>query len=234
MRKAGAVAVTTAVTALTVAAGASAVTIKLKGEVVGQPKSNVQVTVRKEHGDLTKITKLVFKRVAATCEDGTGGAINGSDPRDFSISGKNFTRKTRVLGPGIDHGYFKSSGRFRRGGKALTGKVRFAFKTTAGVGCGTGNPKFKAAKGKGKAAAAAVRVCPALPAQAITKRRNISCERAQRVYEQHANQGLECRSDGAAFEAGWKFVGIGRPGEIVEAKAKKGSKSFHYGGGGVC
>ena len=37
-----------------------------------------------------------------------------------------------MLGTGIDHGYFKATGKFRRGGKAVKGNVRFAFKTTHG------------------------------------------------------------------------------------------------------
>jgi hypothetical protein len=148
MRRAGVVTLMVAVgvAALALPGSAAAANIKLKGEVIGQPSSGVQVTVKKEHGDLTKITKLRFNRVAATCSDGSSGAISGSDPRDFSISGKSFTRKTRVLGTGIDRGYMKVSGAFHGGGKTLTGKVRFAFKTTAGVGCGTGKPKFKATK----------------------------------------------------------------------------------------
>ena len=85
-----------------------------------------------------------FSKVEATCQDGSGGAISGSDPRHFAISGKNFTRKTRVLGTGIKHGYFKATGKFRRGGKAVKGTVRFAFKTTSGVGCGTGKVPWRA------------------------------------------------------------------------------------------
>jgi hypothetical protein len=135
----GAVAALTASAALVLAAGASAETLRLKGQVVGQPRSKAEVTVvRDKHNNLKAIKKLKFTRIAATCSDGTSGAISGADPRPFAIHGKNFTRKTRVLGTGIDHGYFKATGKFRRGGKAAKGTVRFAFKTTAGAGCGTG------------------------------------------------------------------------------------------------
>jgi hypothetical protein len=147
MRRVGALAALTLVAAasLSMAAGASAEKLKLNGEIVGQPKSKAQITVlRNENHNLKAVLKVKFTKVAATCEDGTSGAISGSDPRHFPISGKNFTRKTRVLGTGIDHGYFKATGKFRRGGKAVKGTVRFAFKTTAGVGCGTGKVAWRA------------------------------------------------------------------------------------------
>ncbi len=130
---------------LGLAAGASAKKLKLEGQVVGQAQSRVQITVvRDSHKNLKAVTKVAFKKVTATCSDGTGGAISGADPRPFSIGGKNFTRKTRVLGTGIDHGYFKATGKFRRGGKAVKGNVRFAFKTTTGAGCGTGKLRWRA------------------------------------------------------------------------------------------
>ena len=129
----------------TLAAGASAEKLKLKGQLVGQPRSKAQLTiVRDKHNNLEAVKKIKFTRVAATCSDGSGGAISGADPRSFSIHGKNFTRKTRVLGTGIDHGYFKATGKFRRGGKAVKGTVRFAFKTTTGAGCGTGRVVWRA------------------------------------------------------------------------------------------
>ncbi len=130
---------------LGLAAGASAKKLKLDGQVVGQSQSRVQITViRDSHNNLQAIRKVAFKKVSALCDDGSSGAISGSDPRKFVIGGKNFTRKTRVLGTGIDHGYFKATGKFRRGGKAVKGNVRFAFKTTSGAGCGTGKVRWRA------------------------------------------------------------------------------------------
>jgi len=134
-----------AIASLALASSASAEKLRLKGEIVGQPQSKAQITVlRNKHKNLKAVLKVKFTKVQATCQDGTGGAISGSDPRQFAISGKNFTRKTRVLGTGIEHGYFKATGKFRRGGKAVKGTVRFAFKTTSGVGCGTGKVPWRA------------------------------------------------------------------------------------------
>ena len=134
-----------AIASLALASSASAEKLRLKGEIVGQPQSKAQITVlRNKHKNLKAVLKVKFTKVQATCEDGSGGAISGSDPRHFAISGKNFTRKTRVLGTGIEHGYFKATGKFRRGGKAVKGTVRFAFKTTSGVGCGTGKVPWRA------------------------------------------------------------------------------------------
>ncbi len=82
--------------------------------------------------------------------------------------------------------------------------------------------------------AAGKRACAAPPAQSITKRRNISCKRARKVYLKYGDSRLECRGDGPSFAGGWKFVGVARRGEIIDAKASKNSKSFHYGGGGTC
>jgi hypothetical protein len=134
-----------ALASLGLASGASAEKLRLKGQIVGQPQSKAQITVlRNRHRNLKGVLKVKFTKVNATCEDGSSGTISGSDPRPFGISGKNFTRKTRVLGTGIDKGYFKATGTFRRGGKAVKGKVRFAFKLTSGVGCGTGNVVWRA------------------------------------------------------------------------------------------
>jgi hypothetical protein len=147
MRRIGTVAAPAlvAVASLALASGASAEKLRLKGEIVGQPQSKAQITVlRNKHKNLKGILKVKFTKVNATCDDGSSGTISGADPRPFSIGGKNFTRKTRVLGTGIDKGYFKATGKFRRGGKAVKGKVRFAFKTTSGAGCGTGNVAWRA------------------------------------------------------------------------------------------
>ena len=147
MRKVGTLAVIAlvAVASLALAASASAEKLRLSGEIVGQPQSKAQITVlRNKHKNLKAVLKVKFTKVEATCEDGSSGTISGSDPRAFRIGGKNFTRKTRVLGTGIDRGYFKATGKFRRGGKAVKGTVRFAFKTTSGVGCGTGRVDWRA------------------------------------------------------------------------------------------
>jgi hypothetical protein len=135
-----------AVVALAFPAWAAAGSINLKGQVVGQPQSRASITVVKKHGDLVAIGGISFKRVAVLCSNGTSGAISGSDSRRFKIRGKNFTRKTRVLGPGIDHGYFRATGKFRRGGKAVKGNVRFAFTASDGAGCGTGKVRWRAEK----------------------------------------------------------------------------------------
>ena len=132
--------------ALVLPAGANAGKVTLHGSLAGQPKSGVRVTVQKQHGNLGKVTQLKFTKVAALCDDGSGGLIAGQITRAFRVSGNKFTKKTRVGGVGIDKGYFRASGTFRRGGKNLAGRVRFSFKTTTGAGCGTGNVRYQAAK----------------------------------------------------------------------------------------
>jgi hypothetical protein len=132
--------------ALALPSGAAAATLHLGGSVVGEPRSRAQITVVKRHGLVVAISKIKFTRVAVTCSDGSSGAINGVDTRTFTVRGKNFTRKTRIEGSGIEHGYFRATGRFSRGGKAVAGNLRFAFKATSGAGCGTGKARWKAQK----------------------------------------------------------------------------------------
>ena len=131
---------------LVMPASASAGKIKLQGTVAGAPASNVQITVTKNHGNLQQITKLKFARVPLNCSDGTAGAITGQSTGSFKVRGKDFTRRTRIEGIGIEKGHFRVSGKFRRGGKVAKGFVRFAIKATSGAGCGTGNVRWKAAK----------------------------------------------------------------------------------------
>jgi hypothetical protein len=125
---------------------ASAGKVKLGGGVAGAPSSKVQITVTKKHGNLGKITKLKFNRVPITCADGLNTAINGRTVRSFRVSGNKFTKRTRIAGPGIKNGFFRASGKFRRGGKVAKGFVRFSVKRTDGVGCGTDTQRWKAKK----------------------------------------------------------------------------------------
>jgi hypothetical protein len=120
--------------------------VKLNGAVAGSPKSKVTFVVQKKNGNLGKITKMKFTKVNVNCSDGTAGLIGGQSTKAFRVSGNHFTKKSKIFGTGIDKGYFRASGKFRRGGKQLTGKVRFSIRTTSGAGCGTGNVKFAAAK----------------------------------------------------------------------------------------
>jgi hypothetical protein len=132
---------------LALPATAGAAKVKLDGAVVGQPDSRAQITVRKRHHKLRQVTKLAFSKVDVSCQDGTAGQISGHVTRSFAIRGKDFTRKSRLDAIGIDNGYFKATGRFRGGGKSVSGKVRFAFKLSSnGTGCGTGEVRWKASK----------------------------------------------------------------------------------------
>jgi hypothetical protein len=131
---------------LAVPSVASAGKVKLGGGVAGAPASKVQITVTKKHGNLGKITKLKFNRVPITCADGLNTAINGRTVRSFRVSGNKFTKRTRIAGPGIKNGFFRASGKFRRGGKVAKGFVRFSVKRTDGVGCGTDTQRWKARK----------------------------------------------------------------------------------------
>ena len=119
--------------------------LRLSGGIVGQPRSKAQVTVlRNENKKLKAILDVKFTRITAECDDGTSGTISGQDPRRFGIGGKSFTRKTRVVGTGIDHGYFRATGKFRRGGKAVDGKVTFTFTLNGGAKCDTGQVAWRA------------------------------------------------------------------------------------------
>ncbi len=128
------------------ATAAGAGKIALKGEVVGVPTSGVAITITKDQASIGKITKLNFNRVPLSCSDGQTGVVSGSSTRSFEVRGKNFTRRTRIAGPGIQNGFFRVSGKFRRGGRVAKGFVRFSLKTTTGAGCGSDNVRWKAAK----------------------------------------------------------------------------------------
>jgi hypothetical protein len=134
------------VVVLALPAAAIAGKIELKGGVAGAQGSSVQVTVTKKSGHIGKITKLKFQRVPLNCQDGQAAAISGRTLRSFPVRGKDFTRKTKISGPGIGNGFFRVSGKFRRGGKVAKGSVRFSIQRTDGVGCGTGNQRWKATK----------------------------------------------------------------------------------------
>jgi hypothetical protein len=132
--------------ALALSATATAGKVQLGGAVSAAPGSKVKLTITKQGGEIRKITKLKFQRVPINCQDGQGGAITGRALRSFPVSGKDFTRKTRIQGVGIQKGYFRVSGKFRRGGKVAKGSVRFAIQRPDGVGCGTGDLRWKAEK----------------------------------------------------------------------------------------
>lgn len=139
-------AIAVALIALAFPTGALAGKVKLKGAVAGQPKSNVTFVVQKHNGNLGKITKMKFTKIGVNCNDGTAGLIGGQTTKPFRVSGNHFTKKTKLFGTGIDKGYFRASGSFRKGGKQVTGKVRFSLKAETGAGCGTGNVKYAAAR----------------------------------------------------------------------------------------
>ena len=141
-----AVLTTIALALLLPATAAGAGKIRLEGEVAFAAGSKVLITVTKKEGHIGKITKLKFQRVPLNCQDGQGGAISGRTLGSFPVRGKDFTRKTKISGPGIRNGFFRVSGRFRRGGKTAKGKVRFSIKRSDGIGCGTGDVFWKATK----------------------------------------------------------------------------------------
>ncbi|MQA74448.1 MAG: hypothetical protein GEU88_08950 [Solirubrobacterales bacterium] len=143
MRKIGACAALVA--ALALPATASAEKVKLEGTVTDVPSSKVKVGVKKKHGEIRKITSMKFRKVPVTCSDGSSGAINGNLPL-FPVRGNDFTRKAKIRGTGIESGFVKVAGKFRRGGKVVKGTVRFSFKSESGAGCGTDEQAFKATK----------------------------------------------------------------------------------------
>jgi hypothetical protein len=145
MRRVAAVATLTLALALP-ASAVGAGKIKLEGGVTGAQGSSVKLTVTKKSGHIGKITKLKFQRVPLNCQDGQGGAISGRTLGSFPVRGKDFTRRTKISGTGIKNGFFRVSGKFRRGGKVAKGGVRFSIKRTDGVGCGTGDVRWKATK----------------------------------------------------------------------------------------
>jgi hypothetical protein len=143
MRKIGVCAAVVA--ALALPATASAEKLKLEGKVIGVAESKVAVGVQKRHGEIRRIGSMRFRRVPVTCSDGSQGAIDGNLP-SFPVRGKSFTRKATIQGTGIDSGFVKVSGRFRRSGRVVKGSVRFSFKAEGGAGCGTDVRRYKASK----------------------------------------------------------------------------------------
>ena len=133
------------VAALALPATASAEKFKLEGNIIGVDASEVTVGVQKRHGEIRRIGSMKFRRVPVTCSDGSQGAINGNLP-SFPVRGKEFTRKATIQGTGIDSGFVRVSGRFRRSGRVLKGSVRFSFKADSGAGCGTDDQRYKASK----------------------------------------------------------------------------------------
>ncbi len=143
MRKAGLCVALACVLALP--ATASANTYKLKGGIVGSPGTGVTAKVKKTSGKVKQIRSLEFKRVPVRCDDGSTGTLNSTFPQ-FGLNGKDFTRRTRIEGTGIQNGFVRVSGKFRRNGRVVKGFVRFSFKSSAGSGCGTDNVRWKAKK----------------------------------------------------------------------------------------
>lgn len=146
MRKLGVcVAVFAAVMLIALPATASAKSYTLKGTVAGVTTAKVTVKVKvKKGGQIARINALEFKQVPVTCADGSSGAISASFPA-FPVRGKDFTRRTKITGVGIDEGFVRVAGAFRRGGKTAKGQVRFAFQS-GGAGCGTDDVAWKAVK----------------------------------------------------------------------------------------
>ena len=77
MRKAGSAGIGAAVAVLGLipAAAAGADTIKHEGSISGRPAAKVKFAVKKDDGQLQKVTNLRFNRVPVTCEDGNTGAV---------------------------------------------------------------------------------------------------------------------------------------------------------------
>jgi hypothetical protein len=147
MRKVALLATLVLALALFVPASSSAAgKLKLEGAVAFAQGSKVQLTVTKKSGHIGKITKLKFEGLPLNCQDGQTAAISGRTLRSFPVRGKDFTRRTKISGPGIRNGFFRVTGNFRRGGRVAKGAVRFSIKRTDGVGCGTGDLRWKATK----------------------------------------------------------------------------------------
>jgi hypothetical protein len=147
MRKLALLATLVLALALFVPASSSAAgKLKLEGAVAFAQGSKVQLTVTKKSGHIGKITKLKFEGLPLNCQDGQTAAISGRTLRSFPVRGKDFTRRTKISGPGIRNGFFRVTGNFRRGGRVAKGAVRFSIKRTDGVGCGTGDLRWKATK----------------------------------------------------------------------------------------
>jgi hypothetical protein len=145
MRRLGVGVVLALAATLAFASTAQAATIKHRGNLVGIPSAKVKFAVKKRDGDLKKLRDLTIKNIPVTCADGSGGTLDGQ-LQTFGLSGKRFTRKGPIRGPGIDNGFLRVAGKLRRNGKVAKGKVRAAFTSSAGVGCGTDNRAWKTKK----------------------------------------------------------------------------------------
>ncbi len=139
MRQRGTIAgVVAATLVLLVPAAAEANKIKHRGSIQGIPSAKVKFQVKKEGGDLRKVSNMRFNRVPVQCDDGSAGTITAQLPNFGLANKKKFTRKGRIKGPGINNGTLRAFGKLRSGGKKAKGNVRIAFKSDTGAGCGTG------------------------------------------------------------------------------------------------
>lgn len=135
-----------AMLALALPASASAKTIKHEGSIDGVPAAKVKFAVKKNDGELKKVTNLHFNQVPVTCEDGSGGTVTAQLP-SFALEGKNkFTRKGPIEGAGISDGTLRAVGKLAGNGKQARGNVRIAFKSSSGSGCGTDVLNWSTAK----------------------------------------------------------------------------------------
>lgn len=132
--------------ALALPASASANTIKHEGSIDGVPAAKVKFAVKKNDGELKKVTNLHFSRVPVTCEDGSGGTVTAQLP-NFALEGKDkFTRKGPIEGAGISDGTLRAFGKFAGNGKRATGNIKIAFESSSGSNCGTKRLDWSTAK----------------------------------------------------------------------------------------
>ena len=140
------IAITTALLALALPGAAEAAKIKHEGKIDGEPGSTVGFAVKKEHGELTRVTAMSFRDVPVTCTGGVGGTVTGLLP-GFSINGNDFDREGTLEGRGIEDGELRVDGEFDRGGREASGGVRFSFHSSAtGADCRTGKVAWKTAR----------------------------------------------------------------------------------------
>lgn len=135
-----------AVLALALPASATADTIKHEGSIDGVPSAQVKFAVKRNDGELRKVTDLRFNHVPVTCEDGSNPAVTVRLPSFGLFAKDRFTRKGPIQGVGISDGTLRAFGKFARNGKQARGNVRIAFKSSSGSGCGTSELNWSTAK----------------------------------------------------------------------------------------
>ncbi len=128
---------------LAAAGAAQAGKVQHTGSITGVAGSKVSFTLVERDGKPVEITKLAFRNVPVTCDDGSGAALPKlAFDKAIKLKGKGFTT-TQSLPTGLA-GEQRAAGRLKGEGKSASGT--FSVDATVqenGGGCHTGELAWK-------------------------------------------------------------------------------------------